>query len=409
MSQSKRRYVTAFPGIRDSYQIPLMLSEQGRLAAFATCFYRDRGGAGLLSRMLGWPRSLKRRFVAGVHASRVHPMEFTNVSARLLARFVQPSRVAVWEDRWFARKAVQLARQHRASLLLYEFQAETAFRAELSPGARRILFHFHPHPDLEHPLLLADAALYPEFHDRVQRDTRGNLPLKYREHTRLAWRRADHVIVASDFSRRSLMVAGCPAERISVVPYGVEFPPTEERAAVADETPIFLFVGSGSHRKGLHHLLDAWRVCQARGHARLVVISRVMQPEMRTRLAGLPNFVHLPGVSADELLGWYARARAMVLPSICEGFGQVFLEALAAGCSVIGSRNSVLPDLTACQANIEYVEPGNVADIARAIDRVAAMKSNDPFLQVNFDRANRAFFSWARFREQVATILDRFD
>ena len=48
------------------------------------------------------------------------------------------------------------------------------------------------------------------------------------------------------------------------------------------------------------------------------------------------------------------------MPSLVEGFGQVYLEALAQGCPVLGTANTCLPDLGGEADAIFLVTPGNV-------------------------------------------------
>ena len=117
----KRPYVTAFQGRRDQYQIPLALSENGRLAGFATCFYQRRG---VIGRVPALGARLRDRKADGVNESTIECLELTNLAARVGRRVLQPSRVCVLEDLVFARKAVALARRRRAGLILYEFQAD---------------------------------------------------------------------------------------------------------------------------------------------------------------------------------------------------------------------------------------------------------------------------------------------
>jgi glycosyltransferase involved in cell wall biosynthesis len=403
----KRPYVTAFPGRRDGYQLPLSLAENGRLAAFVTCFYRNRG---LLGRLPLGGR-LQERQVAGIAPEAVECMEFTNLSARLLQRVLQPSRIGVWEDLAFARRAVECARQFKASMVLYEFQADWAFRQPLRHDAARILYQFHPHPDLEHPLLLEDGKRYPQFMAGIQRNTRGNLPRFYREHTRGAWRHADHVIVASHFTARSLEVAGCPADKISVVPYGCNIAADVETRNEARplDRPYFLFVGSGTQRKGLHHLLEAWSHSDLGATHELVVIARVVDDELQGPLNNAKAVRHIPGVGCATLAQWYRSAVAFVLPSLSEGFGHVYLEALASGCPVIGTRNSMLPDFAEAQPHIRYAEPGDPQSIRAALEHVARLHPSDPFFATQSVRESVTRRTHQRFRSELESVLERFD
>ena len=404
----KRQYVTVFPGRRDQYQIPVALAENGRLAGFATCFYWRRG---IIGRIPAFAGILGQRRADGVDEKKVDCMEFTNIAARVGRRMMQPSKVGVWEDGAFARKAVALARRRQASLLLYEFQAEWAFRQTLRPGSVRILFQFHPHPALEHPLLLADGERYPQFLPGIRRNTRMNLAGFYRRHTCGAWRNADHVIAASRFTARSLEIAGCPGSRITVIPYGCDMGriagPSKGKPPI--KRPYFLFVGSGTHRKGLHHLIEAWTRSHVSATHELVVIARVVDRELIESLATSKSVRHMPGVRASELSRWYASALAFVLPSLSEGFGHVYLEALACGCPVIGTRNSMLPDFPEAQRHVLYVEPGEPDSIRAGIERVAGFPAEDPFFRTEAVRESVKAYTWERFRGGVELVLAGFD
>jgi glycosyltransferase involved in cell wall biosynthesis len=402
----KKQYLTAFPGRRDSYQIPVALSEHGRLAGFVTCFYRQRGLLGRLS------KQFDHRHANGLEKTKVGCLEFTNLAWRLGQRIFQPSRVGVWEDNAFARKALALAKAHRAGLLLYEFQADWAFRQPLKHTAAKILFQFHPHPDLEHPLLLADGARYPQFLPAIRRNTRSNLPSRYQRHTCGAWQQADHVIVASHFTARSLQVAGCPPGKISVIPYGCSFGETAPGLRPSSrplDKPYFLFVGSGTHRKGLHHLLEAWSQCQLLATHELVVIARVVDPELQPVLAAAKSVRHIAGVSGPDLVRWFSSAQAFILPSLSEGFGHVFLEALACGCPVIGTKNTMLPDFVEAQPHVRYVEPGNPDSIRAEIERVGSLPSDHVFFGTEAVRQSVKSYTWKKFRDGIEGILERFD
>ena len=195
----RQSYLTAFPGRRDSYQVPLALHEHGRLARFMTDGYDAGPIAGLLKR--GGLRGLERRRCAGLPDERVRTGFDLEIGSRLLGRFMAPSRAAVIADDWLARRAAAQANALGASVLFYEFQAELGFRLLASPSQRRILFHFHPHPAWEHPLLHADVRAHPEFAELLRMTTRAGLPPRYRDHTCQAWRAADHIIVASSCTR----------------------------------------------------------------------------------------------------------------------------------------------------------------------------------------------------------------
>ena len=403
----KQQYVTAFPGRRDSYQVPLALFEHGRLERFVT----DGYDAGLFARTLKYcgVRGLERRWCPALPADRVQPGFDLEFGRRALARMMEPSRSSVMVDNWLARRGAEAANTWGASALFYEFQAELGFRLLASPDQRRILFHFHPHPGWEHPILNQDVRAYPAFTEQLRMATRASLPARFALHTHHAWRNADHVIVASSCTRTSLLHVGCPAERITMVPYGRETIEQEspQGAAPQIDRPYFLWVGAGSFRKGLHHLCRAWQLSGCARQMDLLIVARVVDPGMEQLLAA-EGIRWIRGLPRAELNWYFSHAHAFVMPSLSEGFGQVYLEALAHGSPVIGTRNSVLPDLVAAQRWISYVEPGDHEALAERLQESARRAVPDRTERTAVAASVREF-TWERFRAGVERVLAHFD
>src|SRR6185503_11385171 len=129
-----------------------------------------------------------------------------------------------------------------------------------------------------------------------------------------------------------------------IVPYGVEVS-SRPRAEVVPQEFHAVFVGSGGQRKGLHHLLLAWQRASLPGGSKLTLVCRVIDREIE-RIAARTGGVQLRrGLSQTLLESTYANSTLFVMPSLVEGFGQVYLEALAQGCPVLGTPNSGLPDI----------------------------------------------------------------
>lgn len=108
--------------------------------------------------------------------------------------------------------------------------------------------------------------------------------------------------------------------------------------------PAFAAVGSFETRKNYAWLLQAFERLWAQGHdIRLLIMGRrtAEGAALIERLLRHPEHGHrlltvLEGSDAD-LAEVYARARALVLPSLAEGFGLPLVEARTRGCPVIAS------------------------------------------------------------------------
>ncbi len=114
--------------------------------------------------------------------------------------------------------------------------------------------------------------------------------------------------------------------------------------------------------------------------------------------------MHLDYVTVRLLVDLIRGARALVFPSLYEGFGLPVLEAMQLGTPVVTSRTSSLPEI-AGEAAL-YVNPYDIVDIAKAIKTIAA----DRDLRAELSRRGRqqaALFSVERYRERVADLYQR--
>jgi glycosyltransferase involved in cell wall biosynthesis len=174
-------------------------------------------------------------------------------------------------------------------------------------------------------------------------------------------RRADRVIVLSDFSREQLLSHYAFVEgKVRKVPGGVDldrFAPAEDRAAVRrglglpDGGPLVFTARRLVPRMGLENLIEA--VADVRASfpgLRVVIAGRGRLEDDLRRLAesrGLSGTVSFAGFVDDEtLVRYYQAADLFVLPSIAfEGFGMVTLEALACGTPSVGTPIGATPEI----------------------------------------------------------------
>lgn len=124
-------------------------------------------------------------------------------------------------------------------------------------------------------------------------------------------------------------------------------PSAAVREAVADDRPYFLYLGRISWKKGLDRLVRAL----ARVESVRLVVAGNDEEGYWPKVAGLAGDLGLGErvVAVGLIRGGdkerlFAGALALVLPSYSENFGNVVLEAMAAGCPVV-----VTPEVGAAQ------------------------------------------------------------
>jgi phosphatidylinositol alpha-mannosyltransferase len=130
-----------------------------------------------------------------------------------------------------------------------------------------------------------------------------------------------------------------------VIPNGVDVGRFRRAVPIArwqDRIPNLLFVGRLEDRKGLPHLLKAFRLLRKSGvECRLLVVGSGPQEREARRYVmtrGLQNVEFLGRVSDDEKAQLFRTADVFVSPATGrESFGIVLLEAMAAGAPIVCS------------------------------------------------------------------------
>jgi glycosyltransferase involved in cell wall biosynthesis len=168
--------------------------------------------------------------------------------------------------------------------------------------------------------------------------------------------RADRVLTVSDHARRRIAeLYGRPLADIHIVPPALDVERWTEaigkaRLPAADQPPTVLCVCRLYPRKDVASLVQAAAVvCKDVPSARFQIIGDGPERARLARLVSklrLGHAVALRGqVTFEELVAGYAACDIFCLPSRQEGFGIVFLEAMAAGKPVVACRGTGAEEL----------------------------------------------------------------
>ncbi len=177
-----------------------------------------------------------------------------------------------------------------------------------------------------------------------------------------------------------------------------------------DAGPLrILFVGNLIPRKGLHHLIDALaRLPQASWRLDVVgddTVDSSYAAALRKQIgaAGLESNIHLHGrVSDSELAQQYSAAHLLAVPSY-EGFGIVYLEAMAFGLPVLASVHGGSGEIVDHGVNGFLVEPADADGIAA---HLAALSGDRERLAVLGRNARQRFASHPRWADSAAAIRE---
>ncbi len=186
--------------------------------------------------------------------------------------------------------------------------------------------------------------------------------------------RADRVIVTSEYSRGVACEAyGLPAEKVGVVGNGIH-PAHWERVSESRRPAgrTILSVARQYPRKNTRSLVGAMpRVLAAAPDAKLRVVGggpEWKSLEKQVDRLGLGTAVTLLGeVPGDEAVRReYGAADVFCLPSLQEGFGIAYLEAMAAGLPVVALDVAAAPEIVG-EAGVLLPPPGDEAALAGAL------------------------------------------
>lgn len=232
----------------------------------------------------------------------------------------------------------------------------------------------------------------------LHRETVSADSLAYRSLVRRALRRGAHVVTPSRAVADAVRdFYDLDADRVTPTPLGVEpswfdAPPRIPQALAGrvEVDRFYLFVGSLDPRKNLARLVEAHAALRRSrpGTPPLVLAG----PAGRSAVDGGGPDVHLAGwLDDDELRGLVAASRALVLPSLDEGFGLPALEALAAGRPVVASAIPAVREVVGPHGLLH--DPEDVAAIAAALEDVLAGPDDGPARAAR--RAHARGWTWA--------------
>lgn len=175
----------------------------------------------------------------------------------------------------------------------------------------------------------------------------------------------------------------CPGKAVEIVPMGCdtrEFSPSHRKENFFGQNgkPVVLFVGRLAEKKGVTYLIEAMKQVDA---MLVIVGDGPLREQLEEQAKPLGDKVQFLGAKThDQLAEIYASADVFAAPSVqakdgdVEGFGLVFLEAMASGLPVVASRSGGIPYLVHDGENGLLVEPGNVEELAGAIRKMISME-----------------------------------
>ena len=265
------------------------------------------------------------------------------------------------------------------------------------------------------PAIPSGTPLVATLHDLAPLRDPGTLsPSQVRRFYRSALnlRAADLVLCVSQASAEdAVRYLQIPETRLHLHPMGVDVErfsnpgPLPELPAGMENTFRILSVGSTLPRKNLSSIPGVLsRMVKAGIKPSLIRVGAPLPPSLKdeiTALIGSGHFREFSGVSDATLAAFYRFSHAFFMPSLIEGFGLPVIEAMAAGCPVVCSNATSLPEV-AGEAGLLF----DPLDAESAAEHLIAL-ANDADLRTSLTKRGllrAAKFSWKTHVEQLLGI-----
>jgi glycosyltransferase involved in cell wall biosynthesis len=222
---------------------------------------------------------------------------------------------------------------------------------------------------------------------------------------------ADTIVAVSQGVAEDLIEMGLPTEKIKAIYNPIVTPELSEKFKesvdhpwfLPGQTPVILGVGRLDKQKDFPTLLNSFAKVRQQLQVRLMILGEGGERSYLESLAqelGLAEDVVFPGFVANPH-AYMARADVLVLSSAWEGFGNVLVEAMAAGTPIVSTDCESGP--AEILANGKYgklVAVGDSEGMAKAIAQTLEETPNSKFLQ---DRADE--FSLKKALTQYQQLL----
>lgn len=320
-------------------------------------------------------RRLLARDAVDIPAERVTSFDGLGLFAQFALRRArsEAERYRVYDEvgRAFQRAVIRCGLGAADTLLVSTGAAADLAAFARRVGVRSVLQQF------DHPMQTLDRLLREERERWSGAELAPPEPLPDRlarrllDEERRALEEADLILVASNYTRRTLADAGLDLEGVRIVPLAVDLQhwrADEQLSPRRDPRLRVLYAGQIDLRKGVLYLVEALKKLRTKQ----VVLRLAGSVALRQELLAVPNVEvevlgPIPRSDMPSLMRW---ADLFVFPTLGEGFGLVQVEALACGTPVIATTEC--GEVVRDGIDGHIVPPRDPDAIARWLDHYAA-------------------------------------
>ena len=439
------------PGTQYAPRLAAALHKQGVLQCFATGIaFPDTPDAWWwkLAKKLGREKLLLKRVVPGLPKGKLHLQPIKEAVALYRHQQLKQGNDAVFypRNRDFQQQLPQRLIDKADVVIGFDTSSWIIAERCRKAGKPFVLDASIAHPLAKEKVFAQLRDAYPEWAAELAPKTSRNIEVELQE-----IELANHIVVASAFTKKTYLDNGVPGNKITVNAYGTDlkilvgqiskgqipnykihgnrstnessgyatlefgdalslnFPKLVEGSKGISKFGIseitFLFFGSLTARKGFPWLCEVWKDFHQQYPG-----CRLLAAGYDNRPAGfkVPEGIEVLGaIHPNDRAKLFASADVFLFPSFFEGFAQVILEAMICGLPVITTTATAGSDLLGHSNGGIIIEPGNDAALLQAMCRFAEHPESIPFMAEA--AVNAAIpFTWEAYGKRWVKVLEWF-
>lgn len=219
---------------------------------------------------------------------------------------------------------------------------------------------------------------------------------------------ASHIVVASSFSKKTLVDNGILPQKISINPYGINLDRFQPKKYPKQNNKLnLIFTGLVDARKGVPFLIEVLESFSEN----IVSISFVGHIDKEVKLliqtSAIAHRITIFGKQPHTEIPILLRSHdVFIFPSFFEGFAQVILEAMASGLPVITTTATAGPDIIENGKEGFIIEPGNSAQLKSAIQFFIDNPNHIEQMGIAA-RSKAEQFSWKAYGDRWEKIIEK--
>lgn len=408
MDKIETKYVVVHAGRRDNYEVAVALHQNNMLSCLVTDYYSplDNPIFYKIVNYFGLFNLFNKRYNNELPSAKV----VLGKKALLISVFMVLFKKNKWnnlKDKYLGVLANEISHKNKCSVLSMNTYAMYAFK-NIENG-KKVLFQFHPQPSFVKSEFLNEIERFPESRNSLSKEYELTLSDDDVHRLDMEAHEANLVLVASNFTKESLVSTGVHPDKIKVISYGVNLNQFKyvERTPSTSQMNI-LFLGSLNQRKGIIYLLESLNSLKST-QIHLSIVGRGIFDKTILDNYQDVNLSIYENVSHSQLCKIIENSDVFVLPSIIEGFGQVILEAMSSGLVIICTKFSAGPDIIEDGIDGFVIDPRNIDEISK---RIMDLYHNPDKRILMGNLANqkvRKCYTWANFRLGLINELKSFE